>query len=133
MGGLGLRGKDDSTLLESVDSKAMVRNLCSSQIYHKQDVFLTFTNNTKKHFGTKVVKLYIDEGSWKKNITDYEDLDLLEKKEMEDSINQASSVLLVTIWQEVCCLFLDYLRKSPSSPYKSVRSLFARFEYQKCK
>ena len=48
-GGLGLRGKGDSTLLESFDSKAMVRNLCSAQKYHKATHFCTNTCNMKKH------------------------------------------------------------------------------------
>jgi hypothetical protein len=133
VGGLGIRGKDDSTLLDEVDSKAMVRNLCSSQVHHKMDVFLTFTCNMKKHFGTKVVKKWLDEKSWKECINDYDELDPNEKKEMDESITQASSILLVRIWQEVCELFLSYLRKSSNSPYKNVRSMFARFEYQKCK
>ena len=33
-GGLGLRGKGDSSLLESIDNKQMVKNLCFSQKYH---------------------------------------------------------------------------------------------------
>ena len=34
-------------------------------------------------------------------------------------------------WQEVCKLFIDHLRKSPTSPYRRVLSIFARNEYQK--
>ena len=132
IGGLELRGKGDSSLLESIDSQAMVRNLCSSQIWHKMDVFLTFTCNMKKHFGTRVIKEWIEGDDWKKNFKDYEELDPFERKEIEDSLNQASSNLLLRVWQEVCELFLTYLRKSPSSPYKKVSSIFARFEYQKC-
>ena len=33
-GGLGLRGKGGSSLLESIDNKQMVKNLCFSQKYH---------------------------------------------------------------------------------------------------
>ena len=132
-GGLGVRGKEDSTLLDSVESKRMVKNLCSAQVHHKMDVFLTFTCNMKKHFGTKVIKNWIDEGLWKKSYPCFNDLDEFEIKEIETSVSQASSGLLLRIWQEVCTLFLEYLRKSPSSPYKSVLSIFARFEYQKCK
>ena len=41
-GGLALRGKGDSALLESVDNKEMVRKLCFSQKYHAWDHFLTY-------------------------------------------------------------------------------------------
>ena len=133
MGGLGIRDKGDSPLLGSVDNKSMVRNLCSSQQWHPMDVFLTFTCNMKKHFGTKMVKGWIDGGCWREYFVGYENLDKFEKKEIDESMAQASSTLLLRIWQEVCELFLKYLKESPSSPYKSVSSIFARFEYQKCK
>ena len=34
---LTVREKGDSALMESFDSKQMVRNLCASQYYHKMD------------------------------------------------------------------------------------------------
>jgi predicted GIY-YIG superfamily endonuclease len=129
-GGLGLRGKGDCGLLESFDSKAMVRNLCASQLYHNMDFFLTFTCNMKKHFGTKPIKDWLDSHDWEKKFLDFQDLDMKEKEEVTLATVQASSGLLLRIWQEVCQLFLDYLRKSPSSPYKEVLSIFARNEYQ---
>ena len=132
VGGLGLRGEGDSSLLNSVDNKAMVRNLCSSQRWHRMDVFLTFTCNMKKHFGTKIVKKWVDSGVWKKRFPNYYDLDPSEKEEIDQSVLEASSSLLQRIWQEVCHLFLKYVKNSPKSPYKSVRSIFARYEYQKC-
>ena len=41
LGGLGLRGgnSDNHALLDSIDSKQMVKNLCASQKYHKMDFF----------------------------------------------------------------------------------------------
>ena len=36
---LTVSGKGDSALMESFDSKQMVRNLCASQYYHKMDFF----------------------------------------------------------------------------------------------
>ena len=65
-GDLGLRGTRDSSLLDSFDSKQMVRNLCASQQYHTMTHFLTFTCNMKKHFGTKVIRNWIDGDEWKK-------------------------------------------------------------------
>ena len=61
-GGLGLRGNGDSSMLESFDSKAMVRNLCASQYYHNMDFFLTFTCNMKKLFGTSTIKSWLWSG-----------------------------------------------------------------------
>lgn len=130
MGGLGLRGKGDSALLESIDSKAMVRNLCASQKWHPMDFFLTFTCNMKKHFGTKPIKEWLDSEDWKKFFPGYNDLDDKEKFEIDESVIQSSSSLILRVWQEVCQLFLSYLRKSTSSPYRRVLSIFARNEYQ---
>ena len=100
-GDLGLRGSGDSSMLESFDSKAMVRNLCASQEYHRMSHFLTFTCNMKKHFGTKVIKEWIDSNEWQKNIANFHDLNVADQREYIDAINQASSGLLLRIWQEV--------------------------------
>ena len=64
--GLKVRGRGDTLLTDSVDSKQTVRNLCSSQRYHKMDYFLTFTCNQKEHFGMSKIKRWIDEGEWMK-------------------------------------------------------------------
>ena len=129
-GGLGLRGQGDSSMLESFDSKAMVRNLCASQSYHNMSHFLTFTCNMKRHFGTKQIKEWIDSECWKFLFPDYHHLDVTEKKEIDESVIQAASGLLLRVWKEVCQLFLSYLRKSPTSPYQKVLSIFSRNEYQ---
>ena len=53
---IGVRGKKsgDSAILESIDSKQMVKNLSSSEKYiGKFDMFITLTCNMKQHFGTK--------------------------------------------------------------------------------
>ena len=130
-GELGLRGSGDSSMLESFDSKAMVRNLCASQQYHAMTHFLTFTCNMKKHFGTKVIKEWIDSNEWQKNIPYFSELNLTDQEEYINAINQASSGLLLRVWQEVSSRFLDYIKNSPSSPFKKVKSIFSRQEYQK--
>ena len=58
--GMKVRSSDDGLLSDSIDNKQHVRNLCSSQKYHKMDFFLTFTCNQKEHFGLSVVKNWID-------------------------------------------------------------------------
>lgn len=97
-GDLGLRGSGDSLMLESFHSKAMIRNLCASQEYHRMTYFLTLTCNMKKHFGTKVIKEWIDNNEWRKNIANFHYLNLVDQQEYIDAINQASSGLLLTIW-----------------------------------
>ena len=129
-GGLGLRGKQDESLLESFDSSTTVKNLCASQYYHKMDFFLTFTCNQKKHFGVKNVKEWIDSGAWKQYFEGFSDLTEFEVKEIEDAVIQSAATLLLRNWQEVSKLFVDYLRHSPSSPYQNVNSIFVRYEYQ---
>ena len=55
--GLNLRGgSNESPLLDSVDSKQMIKNLMSSQKYLPFNFFLTFTCNMRQHFGTKPIK-----------------------------------------------------------------------------
>ena len=130
-GDLGLRGSGDSSMLESFDSKAMVQNLCASQEYHRMSHFLTFTCNMKKHFGTKVVKEWIDSNEWQKNISNFHNLNLADQQEYIDAINQASSGLLLRIWQEVSQRFVKFIKSSPSSPFKKVKLIFSRQEYQK--
>ena len=82
-GGLGLRGKGDSALLESIDNKQMVRNLCISQKYVKWDHFLTHTCNMKTHSGTKPIKDWIDGTEWTKNFKGYNKLIEAEKLEIK--------------------------------------------------
>ena len=125
-GGLGVRGNhDDSALLESIDSKRIVKNLCASQKYHKMDFFLTFTCNQKEHFGTSKLRKWLDSRDWEKHFEGFETLSGFEKVEIKNAFNESLSTLFLRVWQEVCKLFIDYLRKSPSSPYRRVFSIFA--------
>ena len=55
VGGLDLRGKDDSNFLHSIDSRQIVKNLYSFQEFSQWDIFLTFTCNMRKYFGTKPI------------------------------------------------------------------------------
>ena len=49
--GLQLRSKSDSRLGDLIDSKAMVKNLCSSQKYHPMCFLLTFICNQSEYTG----------------------------------------------------------------------------------
>ena len=84
----------------------------------------------EEKIGTKPIKEWIDGDEWKNNFPNYENLSKSEKNEIKDSLNQAAAPLLLRAWNETCRLFLDYLKKSPSSPFKKVKTLFARHEFQ---
>ena len=134
--GLGVRGKKegDCALLGSIDSKQMVKNLSSSEKYiGKFDFFITLTCNMKKHFGTKIVKEWIDSDSWHDHFPEFSFLTDSERNEIHTALIQAAGPLFLRIWEEVSLLFLDYLENSKSSPYKNVFAIFARKEYQKDK
>ena len=77
---LGVRGQNDSELLGSVDSKQMVKNLCTSQTKIKWSYFLTFTANHSRHFGLKKIREWINKKGWSETFPDYDILELEEKK-----------------------------------------------------
>ena len=85
-GGLGLRGKNDSALLESVDNRQMVKNLCFSQKYHPWDHFVTYTCNQRDHFGTAPINRWTDSGEWKKHCPGYDELEVDDQKEIEQAV-----------------------------------------------
>jgi hypothetical protein len=129
--GLNIRGgNDDSPLLDSIDSKQMIKNLMSSQKYHLFDFFVTYTCNMKKHFGTKPIKEWIDDDKWTKHFPNYDTLTEKEKTEIRESLQQAAAPLLLRAWNKSCRIFMDYLKTSPSSPFKRVESIFTRHEFQ---
>ena len=133
-GGLSLRGGNkESPLLDSIDSKQMIKNLMASQRYFPFDFFLSFTCNMKLHFGTKPIKEWIDGIEWCKNFHAFGKLTEAEKMEITKSLEQAASSLLLRAWNESCRIFLDYLKLSPHSPFKDVDAFFARHEFQSSK
>lgn len=134
LGGLGVRGGNDSSgaaLLGSIDSNQMVKNLCASQRIHPSSFFCTFTCAQSKHFGTKILKQWIDAEEWKSRFPCYFELSALDQREINLGMQQAAAGLLLRNWQETCKIFLDYLRNSPTSPFRKTGSIFARNEYQK--
>ena len=67
-GGLGFRGKGDSSLSGYVDNKKVVRSLC----------FLKYVSscNQKTHFGTSPIKNWIYSGEWKMNYPNIYNIEL---------------------------------------------------------
>ena len=129
-GGLCVRGQKDHSLLASVDNKQMVRNLCFSGKYIPWTHFLTFTCNQKNHFGTKPIKNWIDSEDWKSHYPNFYDLESDQQQEISHAVLESSAGTMLRVWEEVFLLFIDYLRKSKSSPFKRFKSIFARKEYQ---
>jgi predicted GIY-YIG superfamily endonuclease len=129
-GSLGVRGCNDSSLLGSVDSKQMVKNLCSSQKYVSWSYFLTFTANQSRHFGLKPIRSWLKRKGWQQTYNGYHDMNETDQTEVDSAVNQAASGLMLRIWEEVSKLFLDFLTGNPNSPYKNVKATFSRREYQ---
>ena len=133
VGGLDLRGKDDSNFLHSIDSRQMVKNLCSSQEFFQWDIFLTFTCNMRKHFGTKPIRQWLDDDDWKEYFPKWNSYHVYQQKEIERAMHQAASGLFLRVWEEVSAIFIDYLKNSDSSPFTNMIANFARKEYQASK
>ena len=130
-GNLGVRGgSGDSSLLGSVDSKQMVKNLCSSQKKTSWSFFLTFTANQSRHPGLKPLRNWLETKGWRNVFPGYCDLTDSVQKEIDDAINQAAAGLMLRIWEETSKIFLDYLTQSKNSPYRNVKATFSRREYQ---
>lgn len=129
-GGLDLRGKDNSSFLHSIDSPQMVRNLCSSQEYFQWDVFLTFTCNMRKHFGTRPICEWLDNFEWTNNYPHWDTYTAFQQQEITRALHQSASGLFLRVWEEVSAIFINYLSNSPSSPFPNMLATFARKEYQ---
>ena len=129
-GNLGVRGCGDSSILGSIDSKQMVKNLCTSQKHISWSYFLTFTANQSRHFGTKIIRKWLEDKGWQNIYPNYHDMTSDDQIEIDNAMNQTASGLMLRVWEEVSKLFLDFLTKSPHSPYKNVKALFSRREYQ---
>ena len=131
-GGLSVQGdKGGDNLLQSIDSNKTVKGLCASNYYIAMDFFDTYTCNQLRHFGVKNIKQWINSNEWKECYEGFDLLDSSSKAEVKEAITQASSTLLLRNWQEVSKLFIDYLQKSPTSPFRRVGGIFVRYEYQK--
>lgn len=129
-GGLEQRGTNDSELNNAVDSRQEVLNLCASLGYFEWDFFLTFTCNQKKHFGTSVIKDWIDGDNWKDSYAHYYNLPIHHQNEISRALIQSAQGLLLRVWEEVSALFIDLLKRSSKSPFFKTFALFARKEYQ---
>ena len=68
-----------------------------------------------------------------KNYPNFYELGDIKQKEIEEALIQSSAGIFLRCWEEVFLLFINYLRKSKSSPFKKLKSIFARKEYQTSK
>ena len=87
-------------------------------------LFLTYTRSMSMHFGTDTIKSWIDGNEWKDNFPGFYDLEIDEKKNIEHALLESASGPLLRIWEEVFLLFIKDLRKSSSSTFKKLNSIF---------
>ena len=130
-GGLAARGGCGDYLLGSIDSNKVVKGLCASNYYIAMDFFNTYTCNQLHHFGVKGIKSWVDSDDWCHKYENFYHLDSTSQAEIQKAMKQASSTITLRNWQEVSKLFVDYLQKSPSSPFRRVGGIFVRYKYQK--
>ena len=76
------------------------------------------------------IKNWLDNNSFTDYYPNHSKLEATQKEEIRRSLLQSSVGLMMRVWEEVFLLFIDYLKKSKSSPFKRFRSIFARKEYQ---
>ena len=84
----------------------------------------------EEKIGTKPIKEWIDGNIWKHNFPDYDFLNVNEQFKIKNALDQAAAPLLLRAWNKSCIIFLYYLKKIPSSPFKNVDSIFARHKFQ---
>jgi hypothetical protein len=128
--GLEVIGSGKSGLHDSIDSKQMVKNLCSSQRYKKMTEFITLTCNMKQHFGIKMIKNWIDSEKWCQHYPGYYDLNSSDQIEVSKSMTQAACGYFLRNWMEVRKSLLNYIYNSVYSPFHPCDVIFARDEYQ---
>ena len=107
-GNLQVRGSKDSSLLGSVDSKQMVKNLCTSQKFLSWSYFLTYTANQDRHFGLKPIKKWLKHKGWSELYSGYNDMISSDQEEINNAVVQASSGIILRVWEEVSKIFLDF-------------------------
>ena len=123
-GGLAANGNTSDNLLQSIDSNKTVKGLCASNYYIPMDFFDTYTCNQLHHFGVKGIKYWIESNHWEKIFENFYQLDSTSQAEIREAVTKAASTLLLRNWQEVSKLFVEYLYKSPSSPFGRVGGIF---------
>ena len=82
--------KDDSKFIHSIGSHMMVKNLCASQEYFQWDIFLTFTCNMRKHFGTKPICECLDDNEWSIHFPNCETYSFFQQQEIKRYLNQSA-------------------------------------------
>ena len=127
---LTTRSKGGPKFGDTIDSKAVVKQLTTSQKYKPMGMFVTYTCNQAKNSGVCIIKNWIDSNDWTKHFPNFNDLSQSEQRKIQRIITQAASPLLLHNWMETRILFLEYLYDSPTSPYAPVDAIWARDKYQ---
>ena len=105
-GGMDLLCKDDSNFLHSIDSHHMVKNLCASQEYFQWDIFLKFTCNTRKKFGTKPIRECLYDNKWTIHFPNWDSYYFFQQQEIKIASHQSASGLFSRVKKSVLFLFI---------------------------
>lgn len=131
--GLAARGKDESTLKESVDSHQLALDLAGTQPFIGWDLFLTFTCNQSQHPGIWHLHQWKESGAWKAKFPNHDRLADYDQDDVKRSFEMAYGTIVTRCWFEVRKLWLEYLMFSTTSilaKYSKVSHAFFRDEYQ---
>ncbi|KAL7539846.1 hypothetical protein ACHAXR_009663, partial [Thalassiosira sp. AJA248-18] len=131
--GITARGKDETTLKESVDSHQAALDLAATQPFVSFDWFLTFTCNQSEHPGICHLHKYKESLEWTQKIPQYDKLAKWEQAEVKRSYEMAYGSVLGRSWLEVRKFWLEYLCFSTSSilaKKSRVAHAFFRDEFQ---
>lgn len=128
--GLGLGDRDESTLVESMDTGKEMMNLAAASQKHEMDLFLTWTCNQSKHPGIRQLYNWKEGKKWIDMITDSTHMSDLEINDIRKSMDMAYSHVLSRTWLEVRELWVEFILRSTTTKVGPVQLGFFRDEYQ---
>ena len=128
--GISTRAKDQSALMESVDSHQAALDLAATQPYVGFDWFLTFTCNQAEHPGISHLHAHKESMKWTKHIPEYDTMSLSSKLDVKRSFELAYGSTLGRCWMEVRKLFLEYITFSTTSILGELAPVMFRDEFQ---
>ena len=128
--GLGLGDRDESTLVESMDTGKEMMNLAAASQKHEMDLFLTWTCNQSKHPGIRQLYNWKAGEQWLDMITDSTHMSDLEINDVRKSMDMAYSHVLSRTWLEVRELWVEFILRSTTTKVGPVQLGFFRDEYQ---
>ena len=128
--GIDARDKQQSSLIESVDSHQAALNLAATVEYEDVHLFLTFTCNQSQHPGISHLHRWKKSKLWTKHIPGYDAMNSQGRREVDLAMEQYYGFIVARNWFEVKKYWLRYITNSLSSVLNRVAYVFWRDEYQ---